>query len=65
MSHWTPPAQPLDDGTLRNGGGATRNHMHYKVSNEADWDEVMKDEFEHHLFQLLAQIEKDRQDAGI
>lgn len=37
---------------------------HEDSDNEADWDEVAKEEFQDRLFQLLAQIEEDRRDAG-
>jgi hypothetical protein len=37
---------------------------HADSDNEVDWDEVAKEEFQDHLFQLLAQIEEDRRDAG-
>ncbi|KAJ7788027.1 hypothetical protein B0H14DRAFT_3162834 [Mycena olivaceomarginata] len=40
------------------------NSDHEDSDNEADWDEVAKEEFQDRLFRFLAQIEEDRQDAG-
>jgi hypothetical protein len=37
---------------------------HSDNDNEVDWDEVANEEFQDHLFGLLAQIEEDQQDAG-
>jgi hypothetical protein len=37
---------------------------HSDNNNEADWDEVADEEFQEHLFQLVAQIEEDRRNAG-
>ncbi|KAJ7914660.1 hypothetical protein B0H13DRAFT_1872784 [Mycena leptocephala] len=37
---------------------------HSDDDNEADWDEVAQEEFQDRLFQLIAQIEEDRRDAG-
>jgi hypothetical protein len=37
---------------------------HEDSDNEADWDEVAKEEFQVRLFRFLAQIEEDQQDAG-
>ncbi|KAF8137917.1 hypothetical protein K438DRAFT_1786203 [Mycena galopus ATCC 62051] len=37
---------------------------HDDSDNEADWDEVAKEEFQDRLFELLAQIEEDQRDAG-